>query len=128
GLGTIVLDAAAAGVPIAVTAAGGLPEVVRHGETGLVVPVADDAALACALQRLLEDRAAAADLARAARARLDAEFRVAHMVRRYVETYRVVIATRVRASAARRRANAKRHRRAVSSRSTPRARRHGGTR
>ncbi len=128
GLGTIVLDAAAAGVPIAVTAAGGLPEIVLHGETGLVVPVADDAALASALLRLLQDRAAAAGFARAARARLDAEFDVARMVRRYVETYRVVIATRVRASAARRRANLARDRRAASSRSTPHARRHGRTR
>jgi glycosyltransferase involved in cell wall biosynthesis len=126
GLGTIVLDAAGAGIPIAVTDAGGLPEVVLHDETGLVVPVADDAALAAALLRLLEDRRSAVRLAAAARARFDAEFGVEQMVRRYVETYRLAIATRVRVSAARLRASADHDRRTASSWSQEHARRDGG--
>ena len=49
GLGTIVLDAALAGVPVAATAGGGLPELVLDQQTGLLAPVGDAAALAEAL-------------------------------------------------------------------------------
>jgi glycosyltransferase involved in cell wall biosynthesis len=94
GLGTIVLDAAAAGVPVAVTSAGGLREIVLHGETGLVAPVGDAAALADAVLRLLEDHLLAARLAQAARRRATVEFSVARMVGRYVETYRSAMAPR----------------------------------
>lgn len=126
GLGTIVLDAAAAGVPVAVTDAGGLSEIVLDDETGLVVPVADDGALASALLRLLEDRASAARLARAARGRLEAEFGVPRMVRRYLETYRLAIAARGRTSAARRRASTDHRHDAASSWTTEHVRRNGG--
>lgn len=47
-------------LPVVTTAVGGLPEVVRDGETGFVVPPADPAALAAAVSRFFrEDRAAA---------------------------------------------------------------------
>ena len=53
GLGTSILDAFAAGVPVVATRAGGIPELVRHESTGLSAPVADDAALAGQVARLL---------------------------------------------------------------------------
>jgi glycosyltransferase involved in cell wall biosynthesis len=59
GLGTSVLDAMALGIPVASTAAGGLPEMLHDG-AGLLVAVADPEALAAAVARLLGD----ADLAR----------------------------------------------------------------
>ena len=50
-----LLEALALGVPVVVTNVGGNPEVVRHGETGLLVPPQDDQALADACGALLDD-------------------------------------------------------------------------
>jgi glycosyltransferase involved in cell wall biosynthesis len=55
GLGTSLLDAMCFARPIVATAAGGIPEAVRDGETGRVVPVRDPAALADALADVLAD-------------------------------------------------------------------------
>ena len=54
--------------PTVATRVGGMPEAVRDGETGLVVPAADAPALAAAIERLLADREEATRLARAGRA------------------------------------------------------------
>jgi glycosyltransferase involved in cell wall biosynthesis len=59
GLGTSLYDAMAAGAPIVATRAGGIPEIVRDGETGLLVPPRDAAALAAAINRVLSDAALA---------------------------------------------------------------------
>lgn len=53
GLGVALLQASAAGVPIVGTHAGGIPEIVRHEENGLLVKPGDVGALAEAMHRLL---------------------------------------------------------------------------
>ena len=55
GLGTSLLDAMACGKPIVATTAGGMPEVVADGETGLLVPPRDHEAMADAIVGLLTD-------------------------------------------------------------------------
>ena len=55
--GRVALEAMALGKPVVGTAAGGLPEVVEHDVTGLLVPPMNVAALAGALARLAQDRA-----------------------------------------------------------------------
>lgn len=55
GLGVALLQAAAAGVPIVASAAGGIPEAVHDGVNGLLVPPGDVPALAAAVARLLTD-------------------------------------------------------------------------
>jgi glycosyltransferase involved in cell wall biosynthesis len=55
GLGTSLLDAMAAGKPVVATTAGGIPEVVVDGDTGLLVPPRDEEALARAIVTLLKD-------------------------------------------------------------------------
>jgi glycosyltransferase involved in cell wall biosynthesis len=56
GLGLVLVEALAAGSAVVGTPAGGIPEVIHHEETGLLVPDGDAEALAAALQRLLGDR------------------------------------------------------------------------
>ena len=55
GLGTTILDAFLCGVPVVSTAAGGIPEIVRHEETGLLVKLKDDEGLAENVLKLLGD-------------------------------------------------------------------------
>src|SRR5258707_6740638 len=55
GLGTSLLDAMACGKPIVATTAGGLPEIVTDGRTGILVPPRDHDAMADAIVRLLTD-------------------------------------------------------------------------
>lgn len=57
-----VLEAFASGVPVVSTDAGGVPDVVTHGVSGLLVPVGDADAMAREVLRLLEDRALARKL------------------------------------------------------------------
>ncbi|MEX2235348.1 MAG: glycosyltransferase family 4 protein [Cyclobacteriaceae bacterium] len=56
GLGTSLLDAFLARIPVVATDAGGIPEIVRHLETGLLAPVKDSAKLSENVIRLLTDR------------------------------------------------------------------------
>ena len=57
GLGSTVLDAMAMKLAVVGTHAGGIPEAVVDGETGVLVPPADPRALARRIVRLLKDRA-----------------------------------------------------------------------
>jgi glycosyltransferase involved in cell wall biosynthesis len=66
----VVLEGAAAGVPVVATPVGGIPEQVSDGIEGLLVPPGDDRALADACRRILADRAFGARLAAAAADRL----------------------------------------------------------
>jgi len=58
-----VLEALAVGTPVVATAVGGVPEVVRDGANGLLVPAGDVAAIAAAIDRLAGDEALRATLA-----------------------------------------------------------------
>lgn len=55
GMGVTLLQAAASGTAVIASRAGGIPEAVADGQTGLLVPPADVAALAAAIDRLLDD-------------------------------------------------------------------------
>ena len=91
GLGVIALKAAAAGVPVVAARAGGLPEVVVHEQTGLLVPPADPAALADALALLLDDSTRRERYARAAREHARREFSIDAMIDAHVKLYEAVL-------------------------------------
>jgi glycosyltransferase involved in cell wall biosynthesis len=55
GIPNAVLEALCAGTPVVATAVGGVPELIEHAKTGLLVPAADSAALAAAIAKLLRD-------------------------------------------------------------------------
>jgi glycosyltransferase involved in cell wall biosynthesis len=80
GLGTSLLDAMACARPIIASRVGGIPEVVRHGETGLLVPPKDPRDLAAAIIRLLLDPPLAGRLAAAGLARVRERFSLERMV------------------------------------------------
>jgi glycosyltransferase involved in cell wall biosynthesis len=63
GMGSVLIEAAACGAPIAATTAGGIPEVIEDGVTGLLVSPRNPEALAEALIRLMDDKALASRLA-----------------------------------------------------------------
>jgi colanic acid/amylovoran biosynthesis glycosyltransferase len=68
GMPTVLIEALARGVPVVATDLVGIPEVVRHGETGLLVPPDDPPALAAAITQLVRDPALARGLAAGGRA------------------------------------------------------------
>jgi glycosyltransferase involved in cell wall biosynthesis len=64
-----VIEAMAAGLPVIATSVGGVPELVKHGETGLLAPAGDAAGLAGALLTVLRDDGVATAMGAAGRAR-----------------------------------------------------------
>jgi glycosyltransferase involved in cell wall biosynthesis len=91
GLPLAVLEAMAAGKPVVATAVGGTDEAVVHGETGLLVPAADSAALAAGIRAILGDRAMAQRLGEAGRARVHREFSAARMTAEVAGVYESLI-------------------------------------
>lgn len=89
-LGSVVLRAFEAGVPVVAAAAGGLPEMVRPGETGVLFRAADTAVLAAELERLMDDPAPHRMIENA-RCLLDAQFRPQHMVDGNIAVYERVL-------------------------------------
>ena len=87
GLGTSVLEALACGVPVVATVAGGVPEMVIHEQTGLLVPARDSESLAAAILRMLRDESLARVLARNGKAHVESHFTVDRMVEGNIGVY-----------------------------------------
>ncbi len=88
GLGSTVLDAMAMGLAVVGTRAGGIPEAVEDGVTGVLVPPGQSDALADALVRLLADPERRRRMGAAGQARVRAEFDVDHLVDGTLAAYR----------------------------------------
>jgi glycosyltransferase involved in cell wall biosynthesis len=93
GLGTSLLDAMACARPIVATRAGGIPEVVEDGVTGVLVPPRDHRAMADAIVALIEDRERCASMGGAGLARVNARFTVERMVAGTAAVYARVAGT-----------------------------------
>jgi len=76
GLPLVALEAMQWGIPVIASRVGGLPEVIRQGVNGFLVPPGDDAALAESLERVLADGALRSRLSLGARASIDSRFSV----------------------------------------------------
>lgn len=90
GLGTSLLDAMAAGKPVVATTAGGMPEVVRDGATGILVPPRDHHAMADAILKLLEDPDLRTYMGAAGRTLAYAQFSAERMVQDTLHVYEQV--------------------------------------
>lgn len=87
GLGTSVLDAMALSKPVVATRAGGIPEVVLDGVTGLLVPPRNPAALAHAIQLLLQHPEQGKRLGAAGRQRVAQYFTAERMATQTLHAY-----------------------------------------
>jgi glycosyltransferase involved in cell wall biosynthesis len=92
--GIVAAEAMAAGLPVVVSRVGAVPEVVAHGETGLLVPPGDPAALARAVGELLEDPGRAAALGARARTRAASDFALAARVDRILAIFESLVTKR----------------------------------
>lgn len=92
GLGLVFLEAMSASRPVISTAATAIPEVVANEETGLLVPVGDDAALATAWLRLARSPELRARFGAAGRARVDRSFLLPRMVDETLDVYTEALA------------------------------------
>jgi len=87
GFGSVVLAAQACGLAVAATRTGGIPENVLDGETGLLVPASDPAALARCIASLASHPDLRARLGTAGRSRVRAEFSRERMAKRTIALY-----------------------------------------
>jgi glycosyltransferase involved in cell wall biosynthesis len=92
--GVAAAEASASGLPVVATTVGGIPEIVVAGETGLLVPPEDAAALAKALERLIADPGLRSRLGTAGRRRIDQLYRWERCVDRMELVYRRAVAGR----------------------------------
>jgi glycosyltransferase involved in cell wall biosynthesis len=79
------------GVTVVTSRVGGLPEMIRDGETGLLYEQDDQSALVAALGRLLADRAYAGRIAAAGRRQVEAQHTLRQMFQEYDRHYRELL-------------------------------------
>lgn len=87
GLPLAILEAMACARPVVATAVGEIPQVIRHGVTGLTVPLGNPAALAAAISAVLDGPEWAAAMGRSARQLIEERFSLAGAVARYQSLY-----------------------------------------
>jgi glycosyltransferase involved in cell wall biosynthesis len=91
GLGLVAAEALLCETPVIAFASGGLPDLIRHGETGLLAPPEDHTALAQAMDDLLARSDRGASLGVAGRKAMLATFSPAAVAHRYVGIYRAAL-------------------------------------
>jgi glycosyltransferase involved in cell wall biosynthesis len=77
---TVILEAMASARPVVSTRLAGIPELVVHGQTGMLAPPGDSTALAHALEQLLRDPEQRLRFGHSARARIEQDFRIEQTV------------------------------------------------
>ncbi|MFA0767590.1 MAG: hypothetical protein OXFUSZZB_000918 [Candidatus Fervidibacter sp.] len=93
-----ILEGMAAGLPVIATPVGGIGEIVRHGETGWLVPPNDASALAEALRHLRADPSLRRQLGEAAQTFVREHHSVSALIERILQVYAVVLSERLSAT------------------------------
>lgn len=89
GQGIVALEAMAASKPLVASRVGGLVETIADGKTGILVPVEDQTALSDALFTMLTNSGLRAQMGRAGRERVEAEYTIRKMIARIESLYRL---------------------------------------
>ena len=99
GIPNVLVEAMACGLPVVSTAVAGIPELVRHGENGLMVSPRDVPALAGALAALLDDQPGRERMGASARATVVAHFDLRAAARQIAALFEQAVVDRARISA-----------------------------
>lgn len=91
GLGLVAVEAQLCATPVIAARSGGLPDIVRHDQTGILVPPSDPPALAAAINDLLRRPDRAAELGAAGRVHALASFAPESAARRYAMLYHSIL-------------------------------------
>jgi glycosyltransferase involved in cell wall biosynthesis len=91
GVPQVIIQALAMRKPVVASAVGGIPEVIQHQRTGILVPPNDPQALAVAVVQVLRDPQLAADWARAGGQLIDTHYALEHMIDRTAAVYTAVL-------------------------------------
>lgn len=93
GMSLAVLEAMSSGLPVVASDCSSLPEQVHHGRGGLLCPIGDEVAFADAINQLAGDAGLRRVMGEYNRTRIEEEFQMETMVRRYAELFERVYAT-----------------------------------
>ena len=91
GFGLSLIEAMSLGLPVIASACGGMREIVRHGQTGLLVAPGDESQLAAALERLVSDPQARKRMGEAGLAHFRANFTAHAMIERTFHVYETLL-------------------------------------
>lgn len=91
GVPVALMEAMASGVPVIASRLSGIPEIVRHAETGLLVPPGNARALHDAIVRCWRDPAAASERARRGRAHVEREYDVRRNTRELADVFAQIV-------------------------------------
>ena len=90
-VGRVILEAGVAGKPTVATAVGGIPEIVKDGETGILVPPGDPGKMAGAVMGLLKDKERRRAMGRAAQVWIEGNFNEEKMVSEIGNIYKELV-------------------------------------
>jgi len=91
GFPMILLEAGAIGIPIIASTVGGIPELIRDGTDGLLVPQKSEVALANAITRVANDPSLGEGMAEKLRSRIQERFTLERMTKNILEVYRTAL-------------------------------------
>jgi len=90
GLGLSILESQASGLPVVATKVGGIPSIIEHGKTGLLVEPLDTAGLAQAVSQILTNKALAESLGKNGRSKVERDSSAEGMAQKTLEVYQRV--------------------------------------